>query len=218
MDCQPPRLLVLISGSGTNLQALIDATTSTPPTLNATITHVISNKKAAYGLTRASAAGIPTTYHNLLSYKKSHPSNQQEARQAYDADLARLILKEAPDLVVCAGWMHILSPTCLDPLVEARIDMINLHPALPKMFDGAGAIERAFEAWEKGEIQKTGVMVHHVIHTVDRGEPIVVREVELRKGDTLADLEERIHAIEHVEILNATGIALEQRRRKMAKS
>lgn len=214
----PPRLLVLISGSGTNLQALIDATTSTPPALNATITHVISNKKAAYGLTRATAAGIPTTYHNLISYKKSHPSSAQEAREAYDADLADLILREAPDMVVCAGWMHILSPTCLEPLMEARIDIINLHPALPNMFDGAGAIERAFEAWERGEIQKTGVMVHHVIHAVDRGEPVVVRDVELRKGDTLADLEARIHAIEHVEIVNATGIALEQRRKKMVKS
>lgn len=114
--------------------------------------------------------------------------------------------------------MHILSPTCLEPLIHARIDIINLHPALPKMFDGAGAIERAFEAWERGEIQNTGVMVHHVVHAVDRGEPIVIREVELKKGDTLAGLEERIHAIEHVIIVNATAIALEQRRKKMAKS
>lgn len=102
--------------------------------------------------------------------------------------------------------------------MHAHIDIINLHPALPKMFDGAGAIERVFEAWQKGEIQKTGVMVHHVVHAVDRGEPIVVREVELKKGDTLVDLEKRIHAIEHVAIVDATGIALEQRRKKMAKS
>lgn len=103
--------------------------------------------------------------------------------------------------------------------MEANIDIINLHPALPKMFDGAGAIERAFEAWEKGEIEKTGIMVHHVIHAVDRGEPIVVREIELRKGDTLKDLEERIHVVEHVEIVNATRIALGQRaQKKMAKS
>lgn len=218
----PPNILVLISGSGTNLQALIDATTSTPPTLNARITHVISNKKAAYGLARASNAGIPTTYHNLLSYKKKHPENIQEARQAYDADLAEHILKQKPDMVVCAGWMHILSPTALEPLQAAGIDIINLHPALPKCFDGAGAIERAFEAWQKGEIEKTGVMIHHVIHVVDRGEPIVVKEIEFKKGDTLEDLEERIHAVEHVEIVNATRITLEQRagktKEKMAKS
>lgn len=99
----------------------------------------------------------------------------------------------------------------------AHIDIINLHPALPKMFDGANAIDRAFEAWKRGEIKKTGIMIHHVIHAVDRGEPIVVREIELKEGDTLEDLEERIHAVEHVEIVNATRIALEQRREENGK-
>lgn len=211
-----PRLLVLISGSGTNLQALIDATTSSPPALAASITHVISNKKAAYGLTRAAAANIQSSYHNLVTYKKRHPTTSvEEARKAYDADLAQLILAQRPDVVVCAGWMHIFSPQALDPLAAAGVDIINLHPALPTQFDGADAIERAFAAFQRGEIEKTGIMIHHVIHAVDRGEPIVVREIELRTGESLEELKERIHKIEHVEIVNGTRIVLQKRAGKI---
>ncbi|KAH8149856.1 uncharacterized protein LAJ45_06008 [Morchella importuna] len=205
-----PCLLVLISGNGSNLQALISATTSTPPTLPARIIHVISNKKAAFGLTRAANANIPTTYHNLVPYKKQHAGDIAAARRAYDAELARLILEQKPDMVVCAGWMHIFSDAALQPLVEAGVGIINLHPALPGQFDGAGAIERAYEAFQKGEIGGTGIMVHWVIGEVDRGEPIVVREVEMVEGEGLAELEERIHKVEHVEIVNGTRMALER--------
>ncbi|KAL7274543.1 Bifunctional purine biosynthetic protein ADE5,7 [Rhizina undulata] len=210
-----PRLVVLISGSGTNLQALIDATQT--DALDATITHVVSNKKFAYGLTRAANAGISTSYHNLVPYKKRH-SDVQEARREYDADLAELILAQEPDLVVCAGWMHIFSPAALEPLEKKGVDIINLHPALPGQFDGAGAIERAFEAWERGEITKTGIMIHYVIVAVDRGEPIIVREVEMSEGETLESLEEKIHKVEHVEIVNGTRIALERRRERSLKA
>ncbi|RPB01071.1 phosphoribosylglycinamide formyltransferase [Choiromyces venosus 120613-1] len=206
-----PRVLVLISGNGSNLQALIDASRANPPTLDAAIIHVISNKKAAYGLKRAADAGISSTYHNLLAYKKKNPNNPQEAREAYDADLAKLILAQTPDLVVCAGWMHILSPTALKPLKEAGVDIINLHPALPGQFDGANAIDRAYEAFQRGEITKTGIMIHHVITAVDRGAPIIVREIEMIKGESLEDLENRIHAVEHIEIVNGTRMALEER-------
>ena len=75
------------------------------------------------------------------------------------------------------------------------IPCINLHPALPGAFDGAQAIERAYEAFQKGEITKTGVMVHRVIKEVDRGEPLVVREIEIKQGDTIKDLETRIHEV-----------------------
>jgi len=205
------RVLVLISGNGSNLQALIDASRANPSTLDASIIHVISNKKTAYGLKRAANAGISSTYHNLLAYKKENPNNPQEARQAYDVDLAKLILAQTPDLVVCAGWMHILSPAALDPLKEAGVDIINLHPALPGQFDGANAIERAYEAFQRGEITKTGIMIHYVIAAVDRGTPIIVREIEMIKGESLEDLENRMHAVEHVEIANGTRMALEER-------
>jgi phosphoribosylglycinamide formyltransferase len=202
-----PSILVLISGSGSNLQALIDASNS--PRLPGKITHVISNKKSAFGLTRAANAGIPTSYHNLVPYKKAHP-DVAEARSVYDADLAKLVLEQKPDMVVCAGWMHILSLSFLEPLAAANVPIINLHPALPGMFDGARAIERAKEAFERGEISGTGVMVHYVIGEVDRGEPIVVRDVDMIQGEGLEALEERIHKVEHEAIVEGARIVLEK--------
>jgi phosphoribosylglycinamide formyltransferase len=137
------RITVLISGSGTNLQAIIDAIDAgTLP--NTSIVRVISNRMKAYGLTRARDAGIPTTYHNLkrieddavskLTSKGADLDDQQrsalkkQARLNFDAQLADIILADKPDLIVCAGFMHILSERLLEPLQEADIDIINLHP------------------------------------------------------------------------------------------
>lgn len=133
----PTRLTILISGSGTNLQAVIDAINA--KTLPATVVRVISNRKEAYGLERAKKAGIPTTYHNLLSYKKKHPNTEEgvkKAREEYDIDLARLVLDDKPDLVVCLGFMYVLSKKFLDPMTSAGLETINLHPALPGAFNG----------------------------------------------------------------------------------
>ncbi|KAF2277733.1 phosphoribosylglycinamide formyltransferase [Westerdykella ornata] len=206
-------LVVLISGNGSNLQALIDAC-NTPALRNTRITHVISNRKAAYGLQRAANASIPTTYHNLVPYKKRQPDTPEgtlAARTAYDADLASLILSLSPrpELIVCAGWMHILTPDFLNPIAEAGIKVINLHPALPGEFAGAGAIQRAWEAGRKGEIKRTGVMVHEVIAEVDAGECVVSKEVELREGESVEELEERIHKVEHGLIVEGTRRALQ---------
>lgn len=110
----PPRdrrITVLISGTGTNLQALIDACKDSRIP-NTRIVRVTSNRKAVKGLERAEAANIPTTTHNLVPYRKSHPSkdpakkDSPEGRAAYDAELARLVLEDDVDLVVCAGFMH----------------------------------------------------------------------------------------------------------------
>lgn len=133
----PIRLTVLISGNGTNLQAVIDKISANQ--LSATIVRVLSNRKDAFGLERAKRANIPTTYHNLVKYKKKHPSTPegvQSAREEYDAELARLILQDSPDLVACLGFMHVLSPRFLQPLEDAHIKIINLHPALPAAFNG----------------------------------------------------------------------------------
>ncbi|ETI28860.1 phosphoribosylglycinamide formyltransferase [Cladophialophora carrionii CBS 160.54] len=225
-------LTVLISGSGTNLQALIDACGQAPPSKdrsasrrplpNARIGHVISNRKEAKGLVRAQDAGIFTTYHNLVQYKKKFPDSEagvKAARNQYDADLAQKILTHipCPDLVVCAGWMHILSPGFINALASAHVPIINLHPALPGQFDGANAIGRAYEAFQRGEISKTGVMVHYVVDQVDRGAPILVREVEIKPGETQEELEERIHQTEWTLIVEATGKVLadlEEKRRR----
>lgn len=133
------RLTVLISGNGSNLQAVIDKL-SAGQFPEVSIVRVLSNRKDAFGLERARKANIPTTYHNLVKYKKQHPATPegvQKAREEYDAELARLVLEDKPDLVYCLGFMHVLSPRFLGPLEEKKIKIINLHPALPGQFNGA---------------------------------------------------------------------------------
>jgi formyltetrahydrofolate-dependent phosphoribosylglycinamide formyltransferase len=181
------RLAVFISGSGSNLQALIDAIRAGE--LEARIVVVVSNRATAYGLVRAERAHLPTLYFPLKAYREAGLS-----RAAYDADLAEMTLTYQPDLVVLAGWMHVLSPAFLDRFPER---VLNLHPALPGQFAGTHAIQRAYEAFQRGEIDQTGVMVHWVIPEVDAGPVIATATVPLQADDSLADLEARVHAIEH---------------------
>ncbi|CAB4437081.1 unnamed protein product [Rhizophagus irregularis] len=183
-----PRIVVLISGNGSNLQAIIDAINS--KTLNGQIVLVVSNKDSAYGLTRATQAEIPTLVFPLKPYK-----DLGKTRIEYDIDLAKKIKEYNPNLIVLAGWMHILSEEFLNLFKD--INIINLHPALPNQFDGADSIKRAYEAFKKGEITKTGVMVHKVIPDVDKGEPLLIEEVSIFETDSLNDLETRIHTVEH---------------------
>ena len=222
-----PQILVMRTSAndyacdlGTNLQALIDAL-NTPALPEAEINLVLSNRKAAYGLTRAAQANppIPTAYLALQPYLKQNPG---KTREDYDAEVAKIVLRTKPELVVLAGWMHILSESFLELLdgrkaVEGEdisprkpIPVINLHPALPGQFDGAGAIERAFEAFQKGEISRSGAMVHRVVKDVDRGEPLVIREVPFVQGETLEDYEERLHGVEHKIIVEATKRVLDE--------
>ncbi|KAL7008787.1 Bifunctional purine biosynthetic protein ADE5,7 [Cystobasidiomycetes sp. EMM_F5] len=193
------RVAVLVSGSGTNLQALIDA--------RVPIVHVLSNRKAAYGLQRAAKAGISTDIFSLVTYLKNNPG---KTRVDYDAELAERVLSCTPHLVVLAGFMHILSETFLAPFREQNVRIINLHPALPGAFDGANAIQRAWDAFQRKEIEETGVMVHEVVQEVDRGTPIMVQEVPCINGESLSDLEERIHKVEHQLIVKATQKVLQE--------
>jgi phosphoribosylglycinamide formyltransferase len=212
-DPPPTKVTVLISGNGSNLQALIDTSTTTMPYLN--IIRVISNRASAFGLTRAEKASIPTAYHNLVAGKyhasgEKDPAVVQKARERYDADLAKKVLLDEPDLVVCAGWMHILAPTFLNPLIEKKVPVINLHPALPGKYDGAGAIKRAYDDYHRGilEHDRTGIMVHYVISEVDRGTPILVREIACKMPETLDELTNRIHEQEHQVIVEGTAMAI----------
>ncbi|KAI9681566.1 MAG: hypothetical protein M1829_000763 [Trizodia sp. TS-e1964] len=210
----PTRLTVLISGTGTNLRALISAT-NTPDLPSVAITHVLSNRAAAPGLALARAAAIPTTVHALLPYKRTHPPTEdgvQAARSEYDAELARLVLADSPHLVVCAGWMHILSEQFLRPLEEGGVPVVNLHPALPGQFDGAGAIRRAWEAFGRGEVRGSGVMMHYVVREVDRGEPVLVREVGMREGEELAEFERRVREVEWEVVVEGTRLAIQRLR------
>ena len=142
------RLVVLISGHGSNLQALLDACASGE--LNAAVVAVISNRSEAFGLERARQTGIPALVLTKL---------KDQDRNTYDARLADLVLAYQPDWVVLAGWMRLLSMSFLSHFPNR---VVNLHPALPGAFPGTEAIARAFEAYQRGEIQSTGVMTHLV--------------------------------------------------------
>jgi phosphoribosylglycinamide formyltransferase len=159
----PIRLTVLISGNGSNLQAVID-NIDAGQRLSATIVRVLSNRKDAYGLERAKRAGIPTTYYNLLGYKKRHdntPEGTKAAREEYDADLAALVLQDTPNLVTCLGFMHVLSAKFLQPLWDAGVKIINLHPALPGAFNGAVSLNFLFFSF------LPIVVYHHVRHSTE---------------------------------------------------
>lgn len=182
------RIAVLISGNGSNLQAIIDAIRGR--FLEAQIVVVGSNRTDAYGLERAQKVDIPTFVHELKPYRSAGKS-----RAEYDADLAAKLKEHRPDWVVLAGWMHILSDAFL---THFPYRVINLHPALPGQFPGMHAIERAFEAFQAGEIKQTGIMVHLVPdEQVDRGPLLATEEVPIYPRDTLEALERRVHATEH---------------------
>jgi formyltetrahydrofolate-dependent phosphoribosylglycinamide formyltransferase len=194
----PQQLAVLISGSGTNLQAIIDAIDA--GRLAAQVAVVVSNRRDAYGLTRAERAGIATLYCPFKPYRDAG-----RPREEYDADLAARVAAYAPGLIVLAGWMHVLGPAFLDRF-PGRV--LNLHPALPGQFAGAHAIQRAYEAFQRGEIDHTGVMVHWVVPEVDAGPVVASAEVPIRPSDSVDDLATRIHTMEHRLLVDAIAQVL----------
>lgn len=200
-QAERPRLVVCISGSGTNLQAILDATTNGQ--INAGVVLVVSNRKKAYGLERARKASVETLYAPLKPYRE-----EGRPREAYETDLANQVKTYRPDLVVLAGWMHVFSPAFLD-VFPMRV--INLHPALPGTFPGVNAIARAYEAYQRGEIAHSGCMVHYAIPEVDAGPVITQAVVPIEPDDTLETFEGRMHATEHRIIVEAIRTALENR-------
>jgi len=181
------RIVVLISGNGTNLQALINATLGGQ--INGTIVAVISNRSQAFGLRRAKLAGIAT---DVMPYEPF--KGLCSGRDAYDESLAGAIEGYRPDLIILAGFMRILTAPFL-----TRFDgkVINLHPALPGCFPGLHAIERAWEAHLKNDLEETGVMVHYVIPDVDAGPVLGTRTLAMSQFNSLAELESAVHALEH---------------------
>lgn len=179
-----PRLVVLISGNGGNLQAILDACADGG--LPAAVVAVLSNRSDAFGLVRAARAKIPT----MLIAKTPDLD-----RRAYDAILAGYVASFRPDYIILAGWMRILTSAFLDRFPNR---VINLHPALPGTFPGTHAIERAYEAWQKGEIDHTGVMVHLVPDEgVDTGPALATEQIAFQPGESLEDFEQRVHEVEH---------------------
>lgn len=178
------RLVVLVSGSGSNLQAILDACAA--GTLPADVALVLSNKPGVFALERAEAAGVPTA---VL------PPEPGEPRPDYDARLAEVVAAVEPTWIVLAGWMRILSMSFLGRFPHR---VINLHPALPGELPGTHAIERAFDEAQQGLRTRTGVMVHLVPDEgVDDGPVLATTEVPIHPTDTPDTLAQRVHASEH---------------------
>lgn len=194
------KIAVLVSGNGTNLQALIDAVNNNE--ISAEITLVVSNNDSAYALHRAKKHNISSLCLLLKSY-----IDNQKTRKNYDHDLANILFEAKVDIIVFAGWMHIVNSEFLNIL--SHIPIINIHPALPNMYTGKDAIKNAFNEAQQNfqnnsDIhQETGVMVHHVVSKVDKGECIVYEKVEIYKDDSLQDLKNRIQKVENRLVVEA---------------
>ena len=217
------RLVVMASGAGTNLGAILDAIAE--GRLDAEVAGVIINRRGAGARLRAERAGVPVHYWPLSPYRAqaratagSRPMTATASgesgwdrtvdRRRYDADL---VARAEPDLVVLAGWMHLLSSTFLERFPNR---VINLHPALPGQFPGADVIADAWEAFEAGGISRTGAMVHYVPDEgVDDGPPVASAEVPIHPGDTLEVLRRRIHEVEHDLIVSAIAQVLAEQPR-----
>jgi phosphoribosylglycinamide formyltransferase 1 len=174
----PYRVAVLVSGSGTNLQSLIDSVHAGAEPIQ--IVLVVSSKPGVRALERAQEAGIPTAVVGL----------DGESREQRDARLVGVVGNAAPDLIVLAGWMSILTGVFLD---HFRDRVINLHPSLLPAFPGMHAIDEAL-AWG---VRYTGVTVHYAEEEVDAGPPVLQRPVPVHHDDTADSLTERIRAVEH---------------------
>jgi len=173
------KLGVLISGSGTNLQALIDAIAAGK--LDATIELVVSSRPSAYGLKRAEAAGIQT-----LTLSKEIYADPMVADEVIATELRRA----GVDYVLMAGYMRMVH----DPILASFPNrVVNIHPALLPSFKGAHAIQDAFDYG----VKVTGVTVHFANSDYDCGPIIAQRPVEVEDGWTVDQLEARIHEVEH---------------------
>lgn len=188
------RLVVLLSGSGSNLQAILDATRNGGlPGVDVVL--VVSDRASAYGLQRAAQAGVPTLLFPIRPFTQAG-----QTRADYDAALAAAVEPHAPDLIVCAGWMRILSSAFLERFPGK---IINLHPALPGVLAGKDSLRGTFEAAKRGEPIPTGCMVHRVIAEVDAGDVIDTEAVPIAATDTLETFSARMHAAEHRLIVRA---------------
>ena len=174
------RLGVLISGSGTNLQAIIDACEAGE--IDAEVAVVISDKEAAYGLERARKAGIEAVWLDRSRFEQ--PALYTEA-------IRSSLQSQGVDVVVMAGYMRLLGRAVLAAYPDR---VVNLHPALLPSFPGANGIRDAFASG----VKITGVTVHFASEVFDEG-PIIAQEpVRITEGDTLETLEAKIHEAEHL--------------------
>ncbi|MDA9569877.1 phosphoribosylglycinamide formyltransferase [Porticoccaceae bacterium] len=173
------RLVILVSGGGSNLQSFIDGCANCE--INATVSAVISNNPDAGGLERAAKAGIP----NLAIDHRAF-----ESRESFDLALSELIDSFNPDLVILAGFMRILTPDFVDHFLGR---MMNIHPSLLPAYPGLHTHRRAIEAGDK----KAGATVHFVTPELDGGPSILQAQVSIEKSDDESSLASKVLAYEH---------------------
>lgn len=169
---------VLLSGSGTNLQAIIDRIEDG---LSVEIVHVVSSRPDAFGIERANMAGIPTTVFCRDDYADP---------EAADIRIVEVMQAAGAQYIVMAGYMRKLTPVVLQAFPNR---VLNLHPALLPSFKGAHAIK---DAWDAG-VKVTGVTVHFANEEYDKGPIVAQRAVPVLETDTIETLEAHIHAVEH---------------------
>lgn len=177
---QPLKIGVLLSGSGTNLQAIIDAQTNQGLPVDIVLT--VASRPDAYGIERAEKAGIPVLVMNRDLY--SDPL-------AADGRIVAALKDAGAEYVVMAGYMRKVTPVMLQAFPNK---VLNLHPALLPSFKGAHAIQDAFDYG----VKITGVTVHFANEDYDKGPIVAQRAVEVLEGWTVDDLEAAIHKVEHV--------------------
>ena len=203
-----PRIAVLASGSGTNLQALLDATVS--GTVSAEVAVVVSDRAQAGALQRAAAAGVATVLLPLADRR------DPVVRETYDRRLAVVTGAFEPNLIVLAGWMLILGPRFLNTF-PGRI--VNVHPALLPDGEGAEVLTsygclpalrgaRTVRDALRQRLPATGATVHYVTNAVDCGPVILREEVPILPDDDEVQLHERIKIVEHRLLPRAVAMAL----------
>jgi phosphoribosylglycinamide formyltransferase-1 len=163
---------VLVSGTGTNLQALLDA--------GLPVSAVASNTAGVQALERAERASVPAAV---------FPEEDYSGRAERDEAMADWLDEQGVELVVCAGYMQLLSRGFL-----GRFPCINVHPSLLPAFPGLDAVAQAIEAGA----QETGITVHFLDEGVDTGPVVAQERVAIEPGDTVESLHERLHAVEHL--------------------
>jgi phosphoribosylglycinamide formyltransferase 1 len=173
---------VLVSGTGTNLQALLDA--------RLPVVAVASNKPGVKALERAERAGIAHAVFELDDFS---------SREQRDLAMADWLERHGAEVAVCAGYMHLLTPAFLE-----RFEAINVHPSLLPAFPGLDAVGQALAAG----VAETGVTVHLVDGGLDSGPVLAQETVEVEEGDTAESLYERIRAVEHRLLPDAVRVYL----------
>ena len=175
------RFAVLASGSGTNLQALLDAYPKE-------LVVAAGDKKGAFAFERARRAGVPVEHVDPTGFV---------SREDYDRELADRVAAHDVSLVVGAGYMRVLSPVFLERFPA----ILNVHPSLLPEFRGLNAVRRAL----RSGVKRTGVTVHLMVEEVDAGPVVAQEEVQILPGDTEETLLERLHPVEHRLLVRAVA-------------